>query len=57
VIARMIDTIKPVPAEEPKAKPSNADLIRKLNDQINNLKDKVTFLDAEKKLLFNDKDM
>jgi len=53
----MIDTIKPVPAEEPKAKPSNADLIRKLNDQINNLKDKVTFLDAEKKLLFNDKDM
>lgn len=32
-------------------------MINKLNEQIGNLRDKVSFLDAEKKLLFNDKDM
>jgi len=53
----MLDSIKPEPAVEPVAKPNNADLLRKLNEQINNMKDKVAFLDAEKKLLFNDKDM
>lgn len=53
----MLDQLKPEPAAEPTAKPNNADLLRRLNEQINNMKDKVEFLDAEKKLIMNDKDM
>jgi len=51
--------LKPEPEKlrEVQQQPNNEDLINKLNKQVGDLRDKISFLDAEKKLCFNDKDM
>lgn len=56
-IARLIASIKVEPEKVVEEKASNKELLDRLNAQIAQLRDKIAFLDSEKKLLYNDKDM